>query len=79
MKNKILTILELTFFISLRVFGLGTDISNSDAARWHRRSESFLSAIKQGNFSATYQKYHPGVTLMWINSLVKQTAFSYQL
>lgn len=79
MKNKILTILVLTFFISLRVFGLGTDISNSDAARWHRRSESFLSAIKQGNFSATYQKYHPGVTLMWINSLVKQTAFSYQL
>lgn len=79
MKRKVLTSLVVVLFLVIRLVGLGSDISNSDAARWHRRSESFLSAIKQGNFSETYQKYHPGVTLMWLNSFVKQAAFTYQL
>lgn len=51
-----------------RVFNLGTDISNSDSLRWHRRSENFLTAIKTGEVENTYQRYHPGVTLMWISS-----------
>lgn len=65
-------------FLSVRLTGLGSDVSNSDAGRWHRRSESFLGAIKHGDFKETYQRYHPGVTLMWINSFVKQVSFSYQ-
>ena len=64
-------------FIFLRVLGLGNDISNSDALRWHRRSENFLHAIKTGDLESTYQRYHPGVTLMWINAFTKQALFSY--
>ncbi|MFC1700156.1 ArnT family glycosyltransferase [Patescibacteria group bacterium] len=79
MEKKGLTFLAVLLFLIIRMWGLGPDISNSDAARWHRRSESFLTALKEGNFSETYQKYHPGVTLMWINSVVKQAAFTYQL
>lgn len=66
-------------FLLLRLPGLGTDISNSDSLRWHRRSERFLDALKQGDFKQTYQHYQPGVTLMWVNSFVKQVGFSYQL
>ena len=66
-------------FLFLRLPGLGRDIANSDSIRWHRRSEKFLSALKQRDLSSTYQHYQPGVSLMWINSIVKQAAFSYQL
>lgn len=66
-----------TLFLALRLTSLQTDISNSDAYRWHRRSENFLTAIKSHNFKETYQSYHPGVTLMWINSLVLQLSKSY--
>jgi len=75
--------LELFFiivlFLGLRLPGLGEDITNSDGPRWHRRSERFLTALKQGDLKATYQHYQPGVTLMWLNAFVKQAAFSYQL
>ncbi|KKS22808.1 MAG: hypothetical protein UU80_C0002G0040 [candidate division WWE3 bacterium GW2011_GWA1_41_8] len=54
-------------------------MSNSDAARWHRRSERFLTAVKSGELKDTYQHYQPGVTLMWLNALVKQSAFTAQL
>jgi hypothetical protein len=60
--------LGVVFFL-VRVPGVGTDISNSDALRWHRRSINFISAIKSRNFLETYQRYHPGVTLMWIDGL----------
>jgi hypothetical protein len=73
-----LLIIVLLFLI-FRLPGLGYDISNSDAARWHRRSESFLIALKEGDLASTYQHYQPGITLMWINAPVKQVAFWYQL
>jgi hypothetical protein len=66
-------------FFAFRVPGLGYDISNSDAARWHRRSENFIKAIKSGQFQDTYQHYQPGVTLMWLNSVVEIAAHKYQL
>lgn len=62
----------------IRIPGLGSDMSNSDSVRWHRRSERFLTAIKQHSPADTYQHYQPGVTLMWINSFVKQIGFSTQ-
>lgn len=75
--NKAL--LTITFiFLAFRLWDIGYDMSNSDAARWHRRSESFLSAIKKGDFASTYRHYQPGVTLMWVNSLVKQSISFYQ-
>lgn len=51
---------------------------NSDGARWHRRSEKFLQAIKIGDFTSTYQHYQPGVTLMWINSATKKAVWEVQ-
>jgi len=66
-------------YLALRLIGLGYDMSNSDAARWHRRSEKFLTALKTGDFASTYQHYQPGITMMWLNAVVKQTAFSYQM
>jgi len=78
-KFKILAGILISLFILIRIISLGPDISNSDAARWHRRSIMFLNALKRGDFAETYQRYHPGVTLMWLNSFVKQASFSYQL
>ncbi len=57
---------------------LGYDMSNSDALRWHIRSRDFLVAIKSGDLADTFQKYHPGVTLMWLGSFVQQASFSIQ-
>ena len=42
---------------------------NSDEARWLQRSENFMSAVKQGNFSDTLIAYHPGVMTIWIAGL----------
>ena len=68
-----LFILVFTVFLLTRLVGLGYDMSNSDAARWHRRSENFLTALKHQNFAKTYQHYQPGVTLMWLNAITKQS------
>jgi hypothetical protein len=76
-ENKIV-FLSFLLFVIVRSLGIGGDITNSDAIRWHRRSENFLQAIKVGDLRSTYQRYHPGVTLMWINSTVKQGAFTAQ-
>jgi hypothetical protein len=75
LRTKLLFSLIIFSFAFLRLLGLGTDLSNSDALRWHRRSENFLSALKTFNFADTYQHYQPGVTLMWLNALTKQNIF----
>jgi hypothetical protein len=33
---------------------------------WYPRSVQFWEALAEGNLEATYQRYHPGVTTMWI-------------
>lgn len=71
--------LIVLLFISIRLPGLGRDILNSDAERWYRRSENFLHAMQQRNYIETYQRYHPGITLMWFNSLVHYVSFKYQI
>ena len=78
-KEHVALIIVFILFLSFRLPGLGTDLSNSDSARWHRRSERFASALKNLDFASTYQHYQPGVTLMWLNSAVKQGGFWYQL
>src|SRR3972149_1870530 len=45
---------------------LATGSGSSDALLWHKRAEAFVTALKAHDFAKTYQKYHPGVTLMWI-------------
>lgn len=42
---------------------------NSDESRWLRRSERFMSALKEGDFSRTVITHHPGVMTMWIAGL----------
>ena len=66
-------------FLAFRLVGQGSDMANSDSIRWHRRSEKFLTAIKQGDLKSTYQHYQPGVILMWLNAPVKQAGFWYQI
>lgn len=67
----------LFFVLSRFPYGKYT-ILNSDGARWHRRSEKFLEAIKNRDFSSTYQHYQPGITLMWINSMTKKISWELQ-
>src|SRR3989344_5483834 len=78
-KYKLILLSILFLFFIFRLPGLGKDISNSDAARWHRRSEDFLNALKSGNFADTYQHYQPGVTLMWLDAIVNDLSFKYQV
>jgi len=68
----------LLLFLLPRVFSLGNDISNSDALRWHRRAGNFLSALKEENFEQTYQRYHPGVTVMWVGATSELALSEYQ-
>lgn len=72
-----LLIISILFWF-FRTNSLGFDNTNNDSIRWFIRSEGFLQAIKDGNFSETSQKYHPGVTLMLINSFNRQIFYTYQ-
>jgi hypothetical protein len=64
--NYILIIIFLIFFIP-RLIGLGSDISNYDADFWFERMGNFTKGVINGDFAKTHQKYHPGVTLMWVS------------
>ena len=63
--------MPFVLFLFLRLDGIIGDMSNSDAARWHRRSESFSQALLSKNFAETYQRYHPGVALMWLSTVTE--------
>ena len=76
--RNLLLVLAFMFFLTSRLYGVGSDISNSDAGRWHRRSLNFLEAVKTGDLKSTYQRYHPGVTLMLLNAPLNQLVSSYQ-
>ncbi len=36
---------------------------------WYKRSVRFWDALQEGDLSGTYQRYHPGVSVMWIAGL----------
>ncbi|KKS31201.1 hypothetical protein A2380_03250 [candidate division WWE3 bacterium RIFOXYB1_FULL_43_24] len=79
-KNKfwvVVLAMSLAFLLP-RISDLGRDISNSDALRWHRRSDNFLSALKTKEFGNTFQRYHPGVTAMWSGVLSEVLLYKYQ-
>lgn len=81
MKTKTFTVLILAIcvgFLLTRLPELGFDFTNNDAFRWHTRSQNFAKALKNGDFAQTYQRYHPGVTLMWLNSAVIFVTTNYQ-
>jgi hypothetical protein len=68
LNSKRLVYILLALFLFLRLLGQFTDFSNSDAQRWHVRSDDFFEGLRSGNLKETYQRYHPGVTLMWIST-----------
>lgn len=69
--------ISLIYFL-FRIPFLGFDQTNNDSQRWFVRSEGYLQALKDFNFKETHQKYHPGVTLMFINSIFRQSFYSIQ-
>lgn len=68
--NKYVIIVFFIFLIP-RLISLGSDISNYDASYWYPRLDSFWLNLIQGEIFLTYQKYHPGVMLLWISGFSK--------
>lgn len=65
-KTKIISLLIFTaLYILTRIPRSGTTIVNTDEVYWHGRSWNFTNALVNKDYKKTYQKYHPGVTLMW--------------
>ena len=61
-------IIVFTLFVLSRLPSLGHDMFNTDVWKWKARSYDFGSGVFGLDFERTLQKYHPGVTLMWIGS-----------
>ena len=40
-----------------------------DERKWLARSANFYQAISHADFAATFQREHPGVTVMWAGTL----------
>jgi len=72
-KVKFITILIfIALYLLTRLPRIGTTIVNTDEVYWNDRSERFLNAVKSGDFKETFQKYHPGVPLMWEMSIASE-------
>ncbi len=61
-------IIVIFLFILLRIPSLGHDSFNTDFWRWQARIYDFGTGVFTAKFDMTIQKYHPGVTLMWIGT-----------
>jgi len=62
---------ELIFFIIFclsRAPYLGAEMFNTDVWKWKSRIYDFGSGVFNLDFDKTLQKYHPGVTLMWVGT-----------
>ena len=57
-----------------RIAGLDKFVT-IDETRWLAGSANFLQAISHGDFADTYQKEHPGVTVLWMGALGVWNAF----
>lgn len=62
-------IIIFLLFVFSRSFELGHDMFNTDVWKWKSRSYDFSTGIFTMNFEQTNQKYHPGVTLMWLGTV----------
>jgi hypothetical protein len=62
-KFVLLTLLTASI-LSPRIFELDHFVT-PDEPLWLTRSTNFLLGLKDRNFAQTYQKEHPGVTVMW--------------
>lgn len=57
------------FFIIVRLPYLGFSNFNTDSFKWKARIYDFGSGVFNLNFEQTVQKYHPGVTLLWVGTV----------
>lgn len=67
-KKYKIEIIVIFLFILLRLPDLGHDMFNTDVFKWKSRTYDFSTGIFTLDFEKTIQKYHPGVTLMWIGT-----------
>ena len=63
-----LEIFIFLFFIAIRLPSLGHEMFNTDVWKWKARTYDFGQGVFTLDFEKTIQKYHPGVTLMWIGT-----------
>ncbi len=63
--KKIIYLLPTGFLVFIYQ-ALGKENVNVDQFLWYERTESFFQAFTEGDFASTYQKYHPGVLLMYL-------------
>ncbi len=61
-------ILVFVFFLVSRLPKLGFDFFNTDVWKWKSRTYDFSTGVFTFDFAKTIQKYHPGVTLMWLGT-----------
>lgn len=66
-RYKIEILCIVLFFVS-RLPSLGHDTFNTDVWKWKARSYDFGTGIFEFKPEKTLQKYHPGVTLMWLGT-----------
>jgi hypothetical protein len=64
----------LAAFILLPRWAALNRVVTIDEIKWFERSGNFFQALKQGDYANTYQKEHPGVTVMWIGAAAYQQA-----
>jgi hypothetical protein len=75
--NRVRTLARLPVVLPLLLFGVGLiprllaldTFLTSDEYRWLGRSRDFLAGLIAGDWGATLQTGHPGVTTMWTGSL----------
>lgn len=80
MKKIIFELIFILLFVISRLPSLGHDNFTTDTWKWKSRSYDFGSGIFQLDFQKTLQKYHPGVTLMWLGTAgIKVYNLSYEL
>lgn len=72
--------LVILFFVLSRIPSLGYEIFNTDVWKWKARIFNFGSGVFNLDFANTLQRYHPGVTLMWLGTIaVKLNSFYYKV
>ncbi len=68
LKRHYIGILLIISLVLLRLPALGHDNFNTDAWKWKTRIYDFGTGVFTLDFEKTSQKYHPGVTLMWVGA-----------
>ena len=65
---KTLGLFLISFYVIIRLPYLGFSNFNTDSFKWKTRIYDFGSGVFNLNLDQTVQKYHPGVTLLWIGT-----------